>query len=249
MDRVRRAGVTAPFLVLAVSAIVLGGSRTPIATTGQLAAAVTWPTSTLLVSEVVTGGVSASDEFAELTNVGPEAVDLTGFELVYVTSSGGTVTRKAAWTVATILSPGRHLLVANVSGIYAGIADATYSGGFAATGGSIVIRPIGGEPADAVGWGDATNAFVEGSAAPSPAAGSSIERLPGGTLGNGVDTNVNSADFVVRSVPTPQNLAADPAPPQDGSPSPSVAPSPTATPTPTATPSPTPSPTPTPTPT
>ena len=123
------------------------------------------------------------------------------------------MTRKASWSTATILEPGRHLLVANAAGIHAAIADATYSGGFAATGGAIVLRPIGGEPVDAVGWGDATSAFVEGVAAAAPAAGSSIERLPGGLLGNGTDTNANSADFVVRALPTPQNLASPATPP------------------------------------
>src|SRR5207247_5983783 len=100
-------------------------------------AAVTWPVSTLLVSEVQTGGASASDEFAEITNAGPTAVDLAGLELVYATSTGSTVTRKASWSATNLLEPGRHLLIANTSGIYASLADATYSGGFAATGGAI----------------------------------------------------------------------------------------------------------------
>lgn len=238
------------------------GSGRPLvaAATGTIAAAVPWPTSSLLISEVMTSGATASDEFAELTNAGPIPIDLTGFELVYATSSGGTVTRKAAWTTPTIVGPGRHLLVANAPGTYAAIADATYSGGFAATGGAVALRPIGGIAVDSVGWGDAANGFVEGLAAPAPASGSSIERLPGGLLGNGVDSNDNAADFVVRTAPSPQNLAADPTPAPDPSPTPtatltpSVAPSaspeptPTATPTPTLSPSPTPTATPTPTP-
>src|SRR6185369_15905588 len=190
---------------------------------------------------VQTGGASASDEFAEISNAGAVAVDLTGLEVVYATSTGSTVTRKASWTTASILEPGRHLLIANSAGVFAPIADATYSGGFAATGGAIVLRPIGGTPIDAVGWGDATNAFVEGSGASAPPAGSSIERLPGGELGNGTDTNENSLDFAVRASPTPQNLAASPTPP---SPTPTPTATATASPTPTPTPSPTPSSTP-----
>jgi hypothetical protein len=248
MVRVRRVGSYAALAALLMSSV---GSR-PTATlpepesAASVAAAVSWPTSTLLVSEVVTGGASASDEFAELTNAGSGAVDLTGFELVYATSTGGTITRKAAWTTETILGPGAHLLVANASGVYAAAADATYSGGFAATGGAIVLRPIAGEPVDAVGWGDATNAFVEGSAAAAPPAGSGIERLPGGPAGNGVDTNDNAADFETRA-PSPQNLASEPAPPPTASPSPSMTPTPT--PAPTASPSPSMTPTPTPAPT
>src|ERR1700675_3645581 len=222
MDRVRRAGTLALFLLVAlVAATVSAVPAEPPgrAAAGRLVAAVAWPTSTLLVSEIVTGSASASDEFAELTNAGSSAVDLAGLEVAYVTSTGGTITRKATWPASTILDPGRHLLIANSTGIYAATADATYSGGFAATGGSIVLRPIGGTPIDAVGWGDATNAFVEGSAAAAPPAGSSIERLPGGSAGNGIDTNGNAADFVIRSTPTPQNLAAPAVPGPSASPS------------------------------
>jgi outer membrane biosynthesis protein TonB len=252
MDRVRRAAHAALILAIVVSAAVLGAGRPVdrLASTG-LAAAVAWPTSTLVVSEVMTGGASASDEFAELSNTGLDPVDLTGYEVVYVTSTGGTITRKASWAAATIVAPGRHLLIANGSGVYAATADVTYSGGLAATGGAIVLRPIGGSPADAVGWGDAANTFVEGAAASAPPAGSSIERLPGGSLGNGTDTNDNAADFALRGTPTPQNLAADPTPTPSSGPSASatLAPTPTPSPTATSTPSPTTTPTPTPTPT
>src|SRR5205814_7220635 len=132
--------------------------------------------------------------------------------VVYVTSTGGTITRKASWAASRLLSPGQHLLIANTSGIFGSLADATYSGGFAATGGAVVLRAIGGAPVDAVGWGDATNAFVEGSTIAAPAAGSSVERKPGGLAGNTTDTNVNSADWFSQTSPDPQSLAAPPVP-------------------------------------
>src|SRR5512143_3012943 len=197
----RVAPLAALFVVLSLGGVVLAAGSASVP--GPLAA-VTWPVATLLVSEVQTGGASASDEFAEITNVGHAPVDLAGLELVYVTSTGSTLTRKASWSTSLELASGRHLLVANTSGIYAGLADATYSGGFAATGGAIVLRAIGGAPVDAVGWGDATNAYVEGSAAPAPAAGSSIERRPGGLAGNTTDSNANSADWFVQASPNPQ---------------------------------------------
>jgi hypothetical protein len=56
---------------------------------------------------------------------------------------------------------------------------------------------------DAVGWGTATNALVEGTPAAAPpstaAPGSSIQRLP-----DGHDTNVNSADFAVTATASPK---------------------------------------------
>ena len=162
----------------------------------------------------------AANVALRLTNVGTSSVDLAGLEVVYVTSTGGTVTRKASWASSVLLAPGRHLLIANSSGIFGPLADATYSGGFAGTGGAIVLRAIGGAPVDAVGWGDATNAFVEGTAAGAPAAGSSIERKPGGLAGNTIDTNANSADFFLQPSPNPQNLAAPPVPAHTPSPTP-----------------------------
>lgn len=242
MERTRGAVIAALGVVLSVGGAAWAAASDP---GGAVTAAVTWPTSTLLVSEIQTGGSSASDEFAEITNVGAGSVDLAGLEIVYATSTGSTVTRKASWTSSVLLEPGRHLFIANSAGIYAGLADATYSGGFAATGGAIVLRPIGGTPVDAVGWGDATNAFVEGVAASAPTAGSSIERRPGGLAGNTIDTNGNAADFLVQAAPNPQNLGAPPVPAPGPTTSPSSAPTtaPSLAPTPTLEPPPTPLPT------
>lgn len=231
---------------------------------GIPAAVVGWPPSGgLLLAEVVTGGVSASDEYVEITNAGGAPADLVGHELVYVSASGGTVTRKAVWTAETLVDPGRHLLVANSLGRFAASADLVYSSGFAATGGTLVLRVVGGAPVDAVGWGDASNAFVEAAAAPAPPANASIERRPGGLDGNVLDTNDNASDWLVVAAPSAQNLAAPPVPAPGPTPSPSAHPSdpptaeptadPTAEPTPTASPGqseePGPSPSPTPTPT
>ena len=260
MARARLAAIAAMLIVL-----LLHGSAGPAVVprlTADPVAAVAWPPSSgLLVAEIVTGGASASDEYIELANASGASIDLAGLEVAYVTSSGATVTKKAGWSTTTIVAPGRHVLLANSLGLHAASADVQYSGGLAATGGSIVLRPTGGTAIDAIGWGDATNGFVEGTAAPAPAAGSSIERRPGGAGGNVQDTNDNLVDLVVNGSPVAQNLAAAPVPGASPSPVPTASPSlsptplptvaPTATPgpTPTATPAPTASPTATPTPT
>jgi predicted extracellular nuclease len=95
---------------------------------GVLAASVAWPTATLVVSEVQTGGASASDEFVEIANQGSGPVDLAGLEVVYATASGSTVTRKATWAASTVLDAGRRILVANGAGSIAGLGDVTYTG-------------------------------------------------------------------------------------------------------------------------
>ncbi|HUQ44081.1 MAG TPA: hypothetical protein VM451_06690 [Candidatus Limnocylindria bacterium] len=231
MER-RVAPLAALLVVLSLGGVALARTSSPAP---AALGAVTWPVSTLLVSEVQTGGASASDEFAEITNVGATAVDLNGLELVYATSTGTTVTRKASWSASLPLGSGKHLLVANSAGIYAALADATYSSGFAATGGAVVLRVIGGAPIDAVGWGDATSTFVEGTPVVAPAAGASIERKPGGINGNTVDTNANSLDWTAQATPNPQNLAAPPVPAPTATSTPTLTPAPTAVPSPTPT--------------
>jgi hypothetical protein len=64
------------------------------------------------------------------------------------------------------------------------------------------LRDPNGKLLDSVGYGTATNAFVETRPAPAPPAtaspGSSGIRLPDGT-----DTNDNGADFRLTATPTP----------------------------------------------
>jgi len=201
---------------------------------GLAAAVAAWPPSTgLVVAEVVTGGASASDEYIEIANAGSAAADLGGLEIVYVTASGATTTRKAAFSAPLSFAPGSHLVVANAVGIYAPLADATYSGGLAADGGAVALRRSDGTVVDAVGWGTAANPYVEGSPAPAPPARSSIERLPGGAAGNTQDTNDNRSDWFVQPNPVPQPLGS--APPSGPSAAPTVEITPTAAPSPSAT--------------
>lgn len=237
MDRVRRAAVA----VLLLAASMGGASVAPSGLGAVPAAAVAWPPASLVLSELQTGGASASDEFVEIANQGPSAVDLVGLEVAYVTGTGSTVTRKATWPTSRPLAAGQRLLLVNATGAYAGVGDVTYSGGFAATGGALVLRAVGGSPVDSIGWGDATNAFVEGAAAPAPAAGSSLERRPGGAAGNGVDLNDNATDWFLQSVPSPQGLDHPPVPDPSASPIPSLTSVPSVAPSAEATPEPQPS--------
>ncbi|HEX6127929.1 MAG TPA: lamin tail domain-containing protein [Candidatus Limnocylindria bacterium] len=209
----------------------------------------------LLVSEVMAGGAGAFDEFVELYNPGAEPLPLEGLELVYVSASGASVSRKAEWDAgAASVPPGAHLLIANAAGAFAPIADVTYSNGLAATGGSVALRIQGaGTAIDAVGWGTAASTWLEGTPAPAVAAGHSIERLPGGAAGSGQDTDDNLVDFLDQDVPDPQNassppIAVSPAPSPSASPDDSAMGTPTREPTPTAVPTPSLGPTVTPTP-
>ena len=212
-----------------VSFVVVSALFAAATPPGLAAADTAWPPSSgLVVAEVMTGGASASDEYVEIANSGSATVDLGGLEVVYVTASGATTTRKAVFASPLSLAPRSHLLVANAAGIYASLADATYSGGLAADGGAVALRRPDGTVVDAVGWGTAASAYVEGSPAPAPPARSSIERLPGGAAGNTQDTNDNRSDWFVQPNPIPQPLG--PAPTPSPTPAPTVESTPTATP-------------------
>jgi hypothetical protein len=215
-------GVAVVLVALLVSLAALSSAAWP----GDALASVSWPASTgLLVAEAVTGGASASDEYAEVYNAGGAPADLGGCELIYVTATGATTTRKALFASPLMLVPGAHLLVANSAGVYGPSADVTYTGGLASDGGSLALRHVAGAVIDALSWGTAGNSYVEGAVAPAPPAGSSLERRPGGSSGNWVDSNDNAADWVVRSNPVPQSLASSPVP-APSSPTPTPVPTP-----------------------
>ncbi len=177
-----------------------------------IAATAAWPPSTdLVIGEVVTGGAAASDEWIELHGRGPNAAALAGLELLYVSATGSSVAQRLTWGEGVLL-PGESLLLANGEGAWASVAERTWTGGLAATGGSVVLRVVGGPVLDALSWGSAANPFLEGLPAPAPPARSSVERLPEGTSRNGRDTNDNLADTWVQPMPVPEGRSRLPGP-------------------------------------
>ena len=144
------------------------------------------------VNELQTAGPGgASDEFVELYNPCLTAVAMKNAVIVYRAATSST-DAFAFWTFTTeTIAAGGHFVVANTN--YAGASDAKpfTTGGMAATGGSIALK-LGSVVIDAVGWGTATNAYVETSAVGAPASGQSAARKPDGT-----DTGHNAVDFVL----------------------------------------------------
>ena len=244
-DRRRMAVALLAIAVAAPPLGGLGGSGTVHAADGPPGA---WmPSPDLVVGEVVTGGASGSDEWIEIHDRGGLAADLGGLELVYVTATGGTITRKASWE-AKVVKPGTSLLLANEAGAFASLAEGTWTGGLSAAGGTLVLRVTGGEVVDTLSWGTAASAWVEGRPGLAPPAGSSLERLPDGASLNGRDTNDNRDDTWVQAQPIPDARRADPTPVPTPEPTEAPTPDPTLAPTPEPTPEPTVAPTPDPTP-
>jgi hypothetical protein len=148
----------------------------------------------------VTG--AATDEFVEIVNSSDSAFDASGYKVAYRSATGTSDTVLATLPAGTtIAAHGFYLLGgAGYSGSHA--ANQSFTIGMAATGGGVGIRDTTGALVDSVGYGTATNAFVEGSVAAAPptaaAPGKSSGRQP-----DGHDTDNNSVDFSVLTAPTP----------------------------------------------
>jgi hypothetical protein len=142
------------------------------------------------------------DEFVEIVNVGGTTADLSGWRLAYRSGAGTTDNSLGTLPDGTTLAPGAFLLFGGSAYAGAHPADRTFSTGLASAAGGVALRDASGAVIDSVGWGTATNAFVETAAAAAPpivqAPGTSGARNP-----DGHDTNDNSADFTVDDTPTP----------------------------------------------
>jgi Lamin Tail Domain/Collagen triple helix repeat (20 copies) len=155
------------------------------------------------VNEVATGTTgAATDEFVELVNAGTAAADISGWKVVYRSAAGTSDTSLVTIPSGTTLAGGAFYLLGGSGYAGAHTANQSFTAGLAATGGGVAIRDGSGAIVDGVGWGAATNAFVEATAAAAPptteAPGASIARHP-----DGHDTNDNSVDFGVASTASP----------------------------------------------
>jgi hypothetical protein len=155
------------------------------------------------VNEFMTGSTAAaSNEFVELVNVGSAAANVGGFKVAYRSAAGTSDTTLATIPDGTTIAAGGFYLLAGSGYLGLHAPDQTFSASLAATGGGLAVRDATGTILDSVGYGEATNAFVEGHVAAAPpvtaAPGSSSDRIP-----DGHDTNDNAADFSVSAAPSP----------------------------------------------
>jgi uncharacterized protein len=197
--------------VSACAAAVLGGSLT---TRG----------STLVVNEVYGGGGNSGatykNDFIELYNSGPTAVDLTGYKLQYtstagtypalnLTSSGDNTSNSF---ITGTIQPGAFYLVQEDAGNggTTNLPSPDYTDptpiGIAAAGGKVRLVDAAFNVVDRVGWGGADD--FEGTVGPGTSNTTSVQRFP-----NGLDTDNNGSDFKTgsptpRAVNTPEPAAA-----------------------------------------
>jgi DNA/RNA endonuclease G (NUC1) len=167
-----------------------------------------------VVSQFQVAGANPQDEFIELHNVSSSPADLNGYSLNYRSATGVNDVAMVSWTTSTIVPSGGYYLIANTS--YTGSVPSNINYNIAtvsmsATGGGIGLRNGAvnvGVVVDSVGYGTATNIFVEGTVTPAPALSTAQNRLAGGCQ----DTDINSADFANLIPSNPHNASSTPNP-------------------------------------
>jgi hypothetical protein len=165
-----------------------GGSSGQGGTGGTGGSACTTP---VRINEIQTEGVNgATDEFVELYNANDCPVSLDGHYLYYRAASG-TADAPFPWVAPDgeqIPAKGFYV-IGSLS--FTGAADSFFPSGMAmaTAGGGLALAHLGSID-DSVGWGSATNAYVQGQAAVPPYEDYSIGRSPDGDY-----TGDNWTDF------------------------------------------------------
>ncbi len=189
----------------------------------------------LIISQIqITGGAGkTSNDFIELYNPTSASIDIKGYRLVKRTQTGTTDTLIKSFTDTFYIPSQGYFLWANSDYLDIPILPNAATSAAIASDNGIALR-FGsndtGEIIDAVSWGMAQNAFVEGTIRPlNPnEAGYALVR------DNNQDTNNNAADFTIisssphraeASVPPPEQPATPTPPPETSPPPPSPAPS------------------------
>lgn len=182
--------------------------------------------SAILISELQTAtGDNASQEFIELYNPADTDQPLSGWTVEYKSATATDVAAnwsKRATLRGLVKAHGFYLIAPRT---YLANADADWSATLAASAGNVRLKNEAGTVVDQVGYGSTANAAEGGAPVLAPAAGQSVERLPGRLdelAGNGVDTANNAADFVARSTPEPQDSSSVIEPALDAATGPSV---------------------------
>lgn len=165
-----------------------------------------------VISQFQVAGGTANDEFIELHNISSTAVDLNGYRVVYRSAGGTNDVLFAQWTTSAIIPVGGYYLIASTGYDGTVTPDFTYnpttcSCSMSATGGGLAIRNGAvntGVIVDSVGYGTATNAFIETAVTAAPAANAGQARLSNGCQDS--DNNIN--DFSTLNPAAPRNASA-----------------------------------------
>ena len=172
----------------------------------------------LVISEVqTTGGTGqTNNDFIEIYNPTASPIDLNDYRLVKRTATATSDTTIKSWIASTLVPAHGYYLWAGSSYTTIAVTPDTTTIQTIADNNGIALRQGAentGVIIDSVAWGTAINAFIEGAVfSQNPSANQSLGRKPGGSQGNGTDTNNNSADFFLQTTSNPQNSQSAPQP-------------------------------------
>jgi endonuclease G len=203
------------FAVLALFAVCFGINYRTNAQAGETENNLVSPNIVISQFQVAGGGTTpANDEFIELHNTSASSVDLNGYRLVYRSAAGTNDVLFIEWTTSTVIAPGAYYLIASTSYDGTVAPNITYnpttcSCSMSGTGGGLAIRQGAvntGTIIDSVGYGTATNIFVEASPTAAPPANDGRARQNVACQ----DTDNNANDFLLLSPAQPRNSGTTP---------------------------------------
>ncbi len=165
-----------------------------------------------VISGFQVAGGTANDEFIELHNISSNPADLNGYRVVYRSASGTNDVAFVEWTTSTVIAPGGYYLIASTGYDGTVTPNLTYNPttcacSMSATSGGIAIRNgavNSGVIVDSVGYGAATNAFIETTVTTAPAANAGQIRVNNGCQ----DTDNNANDFSTLNPSAPRNASS-----------------------------------------
>ena len=167
----------------------------------------------LVISQFQAGGAAnANDEFVEIHNTSSSTIDLNGYRIVYRSANGtNDVGPFAQWSTSTIIPAGGYYLIAAASYDGPSAANITYDPvactcSMGANGGGLAIKNASESIIDSIGWGTATNAFVEGAVTSAPGNDNGKARKQSGCQ----DTDNNANDFETLTPSVPRNSSTTP---------------------------------------
>lgn len=211
-------GLILKLFIITLSAILLVPSQTIYAQEPTVP-----KNSTVVINELQTNGVgtgTTAQEFIELKNISDTLVDVSGWRLQYISSTGNLATAKyfSTFETGTIIYPGGFLLVTpdsyliDVSPKKTYVINSSFSG-LASTGGTVQLVNQINAVIDMVGWGTKTTTLCETELAVAPGDGQSIQRRVVDTAV--LDTDNNKTDFELLTQPTPETQNVNPNPDTD----------------------------------
>lgn len=161
--------------------------------------------SNVVFSELQTGGLApgtAAQEFIEIYNNSALEVNITGWKIVYSTSTDGSPKDVANFT--GVIKPNSYILLVSPTypvpnGVVPDFAF-EYTSGLASTGGHLKLLDSSTTVIDKLGWGTASQ--PETTATSAPVGGSSLNRK--NDQNALIDTDNNAQDFLVSTTVSPQ---------------------------------------------